>query len=68
MQATTELTDYMHFQELLSDEEKLVRQTARTFVNEQVLPIIDHHAQEETFPAHLVRPMADLGFFGPTLP
>jgi glutaryl-CoA dehydrogenase len=68
MQATTELTDYMHFQELLSDEEKLVRQTARTFVNEQVLPIIDHHAQDERFPAHLVPLMADLGFFGPTLP
>lgn len=68
MQTTTELTDYMHFQELLSDEEKLVRQTARTFVNEQVLPIIDHHAQEETFPAHLVRLMGNLGFFGPTLP
>ena len=67
MNMTTELTDYMHFQELLDDEEKLVRQTVRTFVNEQVLPIIDHHAQEETFPEHLVPIMAKLGFFGPTL-
>jgi len=68
MAATTELTDYMGFQELLTPEEKLVRETARHFVNGEVLPIIDRHAQEETFPAHLVRPMGELGFFGPTLP
>jgi len=58
----------MGFQELLTPEEKLVRETARHFVNEEVLPIIDRHAQEETFPAHLVRPMGELGFYGPTLP
>ena len=68
MAATTELTDYMGFQELLTPEEKLVRETARHFVNEEVLPIIDRHAQEETFPGHLIRPMGELGFFGPTLP
>ena len=68
MAATTELTDYMGFQELLTPEERLVRETARHFVNEEVLPIIDRHAQEETFPSHLVRPMGELGFFGPTLP
>jgi len=68
MATTTELTDFMRFQDLLDDEEKLVRQTARTFVNEQVLPIIDRHAQDETFPRHLVPEMGRLGFFGPTLP
>jgi len=68
MKMETELTDYMNFQDLLEDEEKLVRETARNFVNEQVLPIIDKHAQEETFPAHLVPVMGELGFFGPTLP
>lgn len=68
MSATTELTDYMGFQQLLTDEEKMVRATARKFVNDEVLPIIDKHAQNETFPAHLVKPMADLGFFGSNLP
>lgn len=68
MQNTTELTDFMGFQELLEEEERLVRQTARTFVNEQVLPIIDQHAQSETFPRHLVPLMGHYGFFGPTLP
>jgi glutaryl-CoA dehydrogenase len=68
MDTLSELTDYMNFQDLLDDEEKLVRQTARTFVNEQVLPIIDHHAQQETFPGHLIPVMGGMGFFGPTLP
>ena len=65
---TTELTDYMGFQALLTDEEKLVRSTARQFVNDEVLPIIDKHAQEETFPSHLIGKMGELGFYGPTLP
>lgn len=68
MQTITELTDYMSFMALLDDEEKLVRQTARTFVNEQVLPIIDGYAQDERFPNHLVPVMGEMGFFGPTLP
>lgn len=68
MQTTTELTDYMNFTALLDDEERLVRETARTFVNEQVLPIIDGYAQDERFPSQLVPVMGEMGFFGPTLP
>lgn len=68
MSVTTELTDYMGFQGLLTDEEKLVRETARRFVNDEVLPIIEEHAMNETFPSHLVRKMGGLGFYGPNLP
>lgn len=68
MASITEMIDFMGFQEMLSDEEKLVRQTAREFVNEQVLPIIEQHALEETFPSHLITLMGELGFFAPTLP
>jgi glutaryl-CoA dehydrogenase len=66
--ASRELTDFMGFQELLTDEERMVRQQAREFVNAQVLPVIERHAQEQTFPRHLVLPMGELGFYGPTLP
>ncbi len=68
MDKTTELTDYMNFQDLLDDEEKLVRETARAFVNEKVMDSIDEHAQRETFPEHLIPEMGTLGFFGPSLP
>jgi len=58
----------MGFQQLLTEEERMVREQARQFVNAEVLPVIERHAQEQTFPRHLVRPMGELGFYGPTLP
>jgi glutaryl-CoA dehydrogenase len=68
-QATiTHMTDYMALEGLLSDEARMVRKTTRDFVNREVLPVIERHAQEQTFPAGLVPRMGELGFFGATLP
>jgi glutaryl-CoA dehydrogenase len=67
-QATTAFTDYMGIEGMLSEEARLVRKTAREFVNKEVLPIIERHAQAQTFPAHLIPTMGELGFFGATLP
>src|SRR5512133_2455753 len=66
--STRDLTDFMGLQDLLTDEERMVREQARGFVNAEVLPIIEAHAQQQTFPAQLVRRMGELGFYGPTLP
>src|ERR671937_843382 len=66
--ATPTLTDFMGFQDLLTDEERLVREQAGQFVSAEVLPIIEKHAQEQTFPRHLIKTMGELGFYGPTLP
>ena len=60
--------DYYNLDELLSEEEKMVRQTVREFVNDEVLPIIEKHNQAMTFPKNLIPKMAELGMFGPTLP
>ncbi|HCA78144.1 MAG TPA: acyl-CoA dehydrogenase [Bacteroidetes bacterium] len=60
--------DYYHLDELLAEEELLVRHTVREFVDQQVLPIIEKHYAEGSFPIHLVPAMAELGLFGPTLP
>jgi glutaryl-CoA dehydrogenase len=68
MLASNELTDFMALQGLLTEEERMVRAQARQFVNQEVQPIIDRHAQEQRFPLHLVRRMGELGFYGPTLP
>jgi glutaryl-CoA dehydrogenase len=62
------MPDYFDLDGLLTDEEKLVRQTVKEFVDREVIPIIEHHARDGTFPLHLVKPMADLGLFGITLP
>jgi glutaryl-CoA dehydrogenase len=59
--------DFLEFDSLLSDEEKLSRKTARQFVDEQVLPIIVEHDRAGKFPMQLVPQMAQLGFFGASL-
>lgn len=59
--------DFLEFDSLLSDEEKLARQTARQFVDEQVLPIIEACNRDGKFPLQLVPQMAELGFFGASL-
>lgn len=60
--------DYYHLDEMLSQEEILARNTVREFVDREVLPIIERHYSEGTFPMHLVPQMAELGLFGSTLP
>src|ERR1700693_783752 len=55
--------DYIDFDSQLNDEEKLVRQTARQFVDNEVIPIIEKHSREGTFPKHLVPQLGALGFF-----
>ncbi|MGH9340663.1 MAG: acyl-CoA dehydrogenase family protein [Acidobacteriota bacterium] len=59
--------DFMRTDDLLSDEEKLVRDSVRDFVEDRVIPIIEDHYLAGTFPADLIRPMADLGYFGANL-
>lgn len=68
MNLQNDFTDYMNIRDHLSDEERLVQQTAREFVNNEIIPIIDSYAQDEKFPLHLVSKMGALGFLGPTLP
>ncbi|MBI3695695.1 MAG: acyl-CoA dehydrogenase family protein [Acidobacteria bacterium] len=59
--------DYMDIDSLFSEQERLVRQTTRQFVEDRVIPIIERHNREATFPLHLVRELAELGFFGANL-
>ncbi len=60
--------DYFNIDTLLSEDEILVRSTVRDFVDDKVLPIIEHHNRAGTFPRQLVGTMAQLGLFGSTLP
>jgi glutaryl-CoA dehydrogenase len=60
--------DYYNMDSLLSEDEIMVRNTVREFVDDQVIPVIEKHNREGKFPAHLVHSMADLGLFGATLP
>ena len=59
--------DYIDFDSQLNDEEKLVRQTSREFVENEIIPIIEKHSREAMFPMHLVPQLGELGFFGANL-
>ena len=62
------MTDFYNLDSVLSEEERAVRDTIRTFVDERVLPIIGDCYIEGRFPRHLVPEMAELGMFGANLP
>jgi glutaryl-CoA dehydrogenase len=53
--------------ELLSEDERLVRDTVRAFVTDRVLPTIDQHFREGTFPVQLIPEIARLGLLGASL-
>jgi glutaryl-CoA dehydrogenase len=59
--------DFIGFDALLSDDERLVRDTARKFIEENLVPIIEQCNRDGRFPRELVKPMGDLGFFGANL-
>jgi glutaryl-CoA dehydrogenase len=59
--------DFIGFDALLTDEELLVRDTSRKFIEDNLIPIIEQCNRDGRFPRELVKPMADLGFFGASL-
>ena len=59
--------DYYEIEELLTEQERMVRDTARAFVDEEVLPVIRAHHRAGTFPTSLIPKMGALGFFGANL-
>ena len=60
--------DFLAFDTLLSEEERAVRDTVRTWVDENLLPIIGDAYIEGKFPKQLIPGMAELGLFGANLP
>jgi len=59
--------DFLHLDSSFSEDELLVRKTARDFVEDQIVPIIEECFREGRFPRELVPLMGQLGFFGANL-
>ncbi len=59
--------DFIDFDDLLSDDERLVRNTARKFIEDNLIPVIEECNRAGRFPRELVKPMGELGFFGANL-
>ena len=60
--------DYYQADDLLTDEHKLVRDTAREWVKKNLSPIIEDAAQEAKFPTQLINGLAEVGAFGSYIP
>jgi len=59
--------DFIGFDSLLSDDERMARDTARQFIEDNLVPIIEECNREGRFPRELVPQMGQLGFFGANL-
>lgn len=60
--------DYFLMDELLTDEHKLIRETARAWVKKDVTPTVEEYAQRAEFPKHWIKGLAEIGAFGPYIP
>lgn len=65
--ARFEGVDLYNLDASLSEEERMVRDLVRGWVEDQVIPIIEAHCRAGTFPAHLVPEMAEMGLLGVNL-
>ena len=55
-----EAPDYYCLDDLLTDEHKLIRDSARDWVKKSISPIIEEYAQKAEFPNHIIKELAIL--------
>ena len=60
--------DYYNIDDLLTEEHKLIRESARDWVKRDVSPIIEEYAQKAEFPKQIIKGLAEIGAFGPYIP
>lgn len=60
--------DYYNIDDLLTDEQKMVRDAAREWVKRDISPIIEEAAQDAKFPKSIINGLAEIGAFGPYIP
>ncbi|MAU76227.1 MAG: acyl-CoA dehydrogenase [Crocinitomicaceae bacterium] len=60
--------DYFNMDDLLTEEQKLIRDAARAWVKQEVSPIIEEAAEKQVFPQHLLPGLGSIGAFGPYIP
>ncbi|MFT5336474.1 MAG: glutaryl-CoA dehydrogenase [Sphingobacteriales bacterium] len=60
--------DYLSLDEFLSEEQKLIRETARTWIKQNVSGIIEEAYETATFPKQIIPGLAEIGAFGSYIP
>jgi phasin len=59
--------DYYGIDELLTEEQRMMRDAVRDWVEAKFLPIVAQHHRDGTFPGELARDLGEMGVFGATL-
>ena len=59
--------DYIELDTLLTDDERLVRDNTRKFIEDNLIPIIEQCNRDGRFPKELIQPMGELGILGANL-
>jgi|TARA_B110000902_G_scaffold61754_1_gene72965 glutaryl-CoA dehydrogenase len=60
--------DYYNLDDLLTDEHKLIRDSAREWIKKEVSPIIEDYYERAEFPKQVIPGLAAIGGFGPYIP
>ena len=60
--------DYFNMDELLTEEHKLIRESAREWVKREISPIIEEACQKAEFPSQILPGLGEIGAFGPYIP
>ena len=60
--------DFYAIDDLLTEEQKLIRGSIRDFVKKEISPYIEDWAQRAFFPPEIVKKFGEIGAFGPTIP
>ena len=60
--------DFYNISDLLEEEELLIQKTAHEFVQNEFMPIVNHHYEKGTFPTEIASQLGELGFMGSSLP
>lgn len=60
--------DYYMMDEFLTDEQKLIRDSLRTYLKKEVSPIIEDYYERGEFPGQIIKGLGEHGCFGPYIP
>lgn len=60
--------DFYNISDLLEEEELLIQKTAHEFVQNEFMPVVNHHYEKGTFPTEIASQLGELGFMGSSLP
>lgn len=60
--------DYYNIDGLLSEEHLMARDAVRSWVSSEIIPIIEDYSERAEYPKHIVKGLAEIGAFGPSLP